>query len=157
MGAVSLRTAGTDDIGAFIAFQQDPVASHMAAFTAADPNDLVAAWRKWSEILADDAIFAHAVVMDHGVVGNAVSFEVDGVAEVSYWIDRGYWGRGVASSALTLLLERVPTRPLRARTAVDNARSQAVLRKHGFVQIADERAFADARGEYVDEYIYELN
>ncbi len=157
MNQVSLRDAAPEDIAAFIALQRDPIASHMAAFTAADPDDEAQARKKWRDILEDEKIYAQAVVLSHAVVGNALSFVVEDTVEVSYWIDRRYWGHGVATTALGLLLARVTLRPLRARTAVDNVRSQAVLRRNGFAHVGDDCGFANARGGYTDEYIFELN
>jgi RimJ/RimL family protein N-acetyltransferase len=43
--------------------------------------------------------------------------------EVTYWIDRSFWGQGIAGRALALLLESVRVRSLDARAASDNVRS----------------------------------
>jgi RimJ/RimL family protein N-acetyltransferase len=82
---------------------------------------------------------------------------LDGQAEVTYWVDRAAWGRGIASRALALLLEEVPTRPLRARAASDNAGSLRVLEKAGFRIIGTEVAFARARGAEIEETILRLD
>jgi RimJ/RimL family protein N-acetyltransferase len=52
---------------------------------------------------------------------------------VGYWIDRAYWGRGIASRALHLLLQEVAKRPLVATAATSNRASLRVLQKSGFV------------------------
>ena len=54
-------------------------------------------------------------------------------AHVGYWIDRAYWGMGIASRALHLLLREVAKRPLVAAAATSNGASLRVLQKCGFV------------------------
>jgi RimJ/RimL family protein N-acetyltransferase len=58
---------------------------------------------------------------------------MDGEDHVGYWIDRAFWGRGITSRALRLLLEEVSRRPLVATTAISNGASLRVLQKCGFV------------------------
>jgi RimJ/RimL family protein N-acetyltransferase len=67
------------------------------------------------------------------IVGYISSFPMDGQDHVGYWIDRAYWGIGIASRALHLLLGEVTKRPLVAITASSNAASIRVLQKCGFV------------------------
>jgi hypothetical protein len=76
--------------------------------------------------------------------------------EVTYWLDWSYWGQGIASRALVLLLGEVPVRPLRARVASDNVGSLRVLHKAGFQTLGKERSFATARGGEIEETIMEL-
>jgi RimJ/RimL family protein N-acetyltransferase len=49
-----------------------------------------------------------------------------------------------------------PLRPLLARVAADNGASIRVLERCGFRLIGKERSFARARGEEIDEFVYEL-
>ena len=72
------------------------------------------------------------ITLDGRLVGSIASFVIDGDAEVTYWIDRSFWGQGIASRALALLLESVHVRPLFARAASDNAGSLKVLQRAGF-------------------------
>ena len=81
---------------------------------------------------------------------------VDGGAEVTYWIDRALWGRGIAGRALRLLLDEVPVRPVYARAAADNAGSLRVLAKTGFEVIGEEIAYAPARGTQILEKVLRL-
>ena len=67
------------------------------------------------------------------MVGYISCFPADGVDHVGYWIDRAFWGRGIASRALHLLLQEVAKRPLVATAATSNGASLRVLRKYGFV------------------------
>ncbi|HEX9687861.1 MAG TPA: GNAT family N-acetyltransferase, partial [Thermoanaerobaculia bacterium] len=52
---------------------------------------------------------------------------------VGYWIGKEYWGRGVATRALSKFLGHVKTRPLYARVAKHNVASIRVLEKSGFI------------------------
>jgi RimJ/RimL family protein N-acetyltransferase len=75
---------------------------------------------------------------------------------VTYWIDRSYWGRGIAGRALAQLLDLVPVRPLWARAASDNAGSLRVLRRAGFEITGTSRDYAPGRGEEIEETILRL-
>ena len=79
-----------------------------------------------------------------------------GQLEVTYWIGREFWGKGIATKALAVFLSSVKPRPLYARTAKDNIASLRVLEKCGFTIAGYERGFANARGEEVDEVVLEL-
>ena len=61
-----------------------------------------------------------------------MSFEKSGEREVGYWIGREYWGKGVATRAVSTFLGHVKTRPLYAHVAKDNIASIRVLEKCGF-------------------------
>lgn len=109
------------------------MATHMAAFTSKDPTDWNLFSDHWSRILSDEAIIERSIVLENQIVGHVSSFEMFGEREVSYWIDRAYWGKGIATEALEQFLSLVTIRPLYARTAKDNIRSRRVLEKSGFV------------------------
>jgi RimJ/RimL family protein N-acetyltransferase len=126
----------------------------MAAFTAADPPDRRAFDAHWARISADPGIVTRTILRDGAVVGYIVAFERFGQPEVGYWIGRSFWGRGVATAALRAFLAVLPTRPLYARVAADNAGSIRVLEKCGFVLSGRDTAFANARGREIQELIY---
>jgi RimJ/RimL family protein N-acetyltransferase len=81
---------------------------------------------------------------------------MDGKTEVTYWIDRSAWGRGIASQALALLLDLVPDRPLYAGAASDNLGSLKVLEKAGFERIGTEVSYANTRNADIEETILRL-
>jgi RimJ/RimL family protein N-acetyltransferase len=84
------------------------------------------------------------------------SFEDAGQLEVTYWLGREFWGRGIATRALAALLEYQTTRPIYARAAKDNAASLRVLQKCGFVITGEDKGYANARGEVIEEYLLTL-
>ncbi len=98
------------------------------------------------------------VVSEERVAGYVGKFEErPGKPEVTYWIGREYWGRGVATKALTEFLSLLTTRPIFARAARDNVASLRVLEKCGFVISSYERSFANARGGEIEEANLELS
>ena len=96
------------------------------------------------------------VTEDGGFAGTAAAFTVDGDREVSFWIARHAWGRGVATAALRLLVSHEPVRPLYARAASHNAGSIAVLRKVGFTEVSRNVDFAPGLGREVEEIVFTL-
>lgn len=155
-GQVSLRAVEPDDLYRFFEFQNDPVANHMAAFTAADPSDEAAFMAKWRSIVADETKVTRTILVDGAVAGNIAKFDQHGLSEVCYWVDRANWGKGVATEAMTQLLKQVDTRPLYARAVTDNIGSIRVLEKCGFVQTGTDSGFAEGRGEEVAEFVFTL-
>ena len=155
---VELRTVRKEDLAVFFDQQRDLAASRMAAFTAKDPSDREAFRAHWARVLADPNITMRTVLLQGRVVGNVGSFtDPDlGKREVTYWIGREFWGRGLATLALTEFLRRVTTRPIYARAAADNVASIRVLEKCGFAFAGRTRGFANARGEEIDEVLLEL-
>lgn len=155
-GDVSLRDTTEDDLPTFFEHQLNPDANRMAAFTAENPADRDAFTAHWARILGDESIIKKTVLLDGRVAGNVLSFEQFGEREVSYWIGKEYWGRGVATRALAVFLDHVPERPLYARAAKDNAGSLRVLEKCGFEISGEDRGFSNARGEEVEEFVLRL-
>ncbi|BCM66035.1 MULTISPECIES: GNAT family N-acetyltransferase [Streptomyces] len=152
---IALRAVRDSDVPVFRRLMTDPEAVRMAAFGPEDPHDRAAFTAHW-ERLRDCSEVLRTVVADGEVVGNAAVYGVAGEREVTYWIDRAYWGRGVATAALRALLAEVTERPLYARAAADNAGSLRVLRKCGFCETARARGYAGARGREIEEVVLVL-
>lgn len=76
-------------------------------------------------------------------------------AHDDYWLGKEFWGRGVATKALALLLDRVQERPLHARVAKSNVGSLRVVQACGFA-IAGEDRFPDHNGAPVEEFLLKL-
>ncbi len=142
-----------------VLFEQwaDPVAEHMAAFTAPDHMDQDAFERRWSRLRADETVINRAIVVDGGVAGTIGSWGDADDRELTYWIGRAYWGRGIATCALAAFLTVDPSRPLHARVASDNVASQRVLEKCGFRVVGTDRGFAHARAAEIDELVLRLD
>lgn len=152
-----LREIQEDDLKVFFENEQDPIAIEMAAFTAKDPSDRKAFLDRWTRIFTDGNIIGRTIIIDESVVGSILLHNWFGDPEITYWIDRDHWGKGVASSALQQFLELVQVRPLCARVAFDNHGSRRVLEKCGFVVTGRESGYANARGEEIEEIILTLD
>jgi RimJ/RimL family protein N-acetyltransferase len=157
MADVELRPVTDADLDAIFDMRRDPAAVWMAAFTADDPSDRAAYDLHMLRLRTAPDITMRAIVADGALAGTIGSFVVAGDTEVTYWLDRAHWGRGVASRALRLFLDEVPVRPLYARAVVDNAGSLRVLTKAGFAEIGRERAYASARRAEVTEIVLRLD
>ncbi|MBQ0849970.1 GNAT family N-acetyltransferase [Streptomyces sp. BH-SS-21] len=153
---VELREVHDSDLPVFFRQTNDPESALMAAFTHKDPTDRDAFDAHWKRVRASSAV-NRTILVDGDVVGNAAVYGEPGEREVTYWIDRAYWGRGIATAALRALLVAVPERPLYGRAAADNAGSLRVLEKCGFVVIGRDRGFANARGAEIDEIVLKLS
>jgi len=68
----------------------------MAAFTAQDPDDRAAFDVHMAKVRTSPEATNRIVTLDGRLVGSIASFVVDGDTEVTYWIDRSFWGRGFA-------------------------------------------------------------
>ena len=141
------------DLDALFDQMRDPESVWMAAFTADDPDDRSAFDAHMARVLSAPGVTHRAVTCDGQLVGSIAAFVIDGETEVTYWIDRAVWGRGIAGRALELLMDLVPVRPLYARAASDNAGSLRVLQKAGFEIIGTENSFAPARKGKIEETI----
>ena len=153
-----LREVVQDDLPIFFAHQQDPDAIYMAAFTPQDPSDRVAFDAHWQRILAADTVIIRTIIWDGEVAGSVLSYETDGEPEVSYWLGKEFWGRGIATQALKMFLADInPKRPMYGRVAKDNIGSIRVLEKCGFQVSEEASGFANARGEEIEELVMILN
>jgi [ribosomal protein S5]-alanine N-acetyltransferase len=137
-------------------FQTNEEGIYLAAFTPLHPHDRQAYLDKYTRILARPDVHMQSIFVDGRLVGSISKFVLEGQAEITYWLDRAYWGRGVGTQALKQFLTLETTRPLHGRVAFDNFASQRLLEKNGFVKIGTDKGFANARNCEIEEYIYVL-
>jgi RimJ/RimL family protein N-acetyltransferase len=152
----ALREVRDEDLAVLFEQWTDPIAMRMAAFTVPDHLDRDAFERRWSRLRADEKLITRAIVADGEVAGTIGSWGDPGEREVTYWIGRSYWGKGIATCALDAFLTVDPSRPLHGRVAYDNVASRRVLEKCGFRAIATERGFAEARSCEIEEVVLRL-
>ena len=152
-----LRDMTEADLDVLFDIQHDDVAQHMAAFTSRDGNERERYVAKWRRILADPELTTKVIEFEGEMVGTAGAFAVEGDTEVTYWIRRDLWGRGLATGALAELLSVVAVRPLWARVAADNGGSAQVLLRNGFTRVGEETSYAEARGTEIEEHLYRLD
>lgn len=118
-----------DDLGWLYKFQCDPQSNRLAAVYPRREPDF---YSHWHHSLNDAEIVAKAIAVDDEPVGCISCFRCNGRDSIGYWIGRLFWGRGIASAALSMLLDLETRRPLHARVAKDNPASIRVLQKCGF-------------------------
>jgi RimJ/RimL family protein N-acetyltransferase len=152
---VTLRKIEPADLDTFYTQQLDPEANRMAAFV--NPRDQAAFIAHWEKILKSAENTNRTIVADGQVAGYVACYPNEGALEVTYWLGRGFWGRGVATRALEQLLLLVVERPMAARVATDNLGSLKVLQKCGFKIVGTDKGFATARGEETEEYLLRLD
>ncbi|MEW5915364.1 MAG: GNAT family protein [Gemmatimonadota bacterium] len=105
-----------------------------------------------------------AIVVDDMVVGGiGIELKPDiwrFSAELGYWLGPEYWGRGLMTSVLRVVVEYAfdtfDINRLWAGAFVWNAGSMRVLEKAGFVYEARLQKSAFKDGEFVDEVIYAI-
>ena len=153
---IKLVPTEKSDLELFFQFQLDEEANRLAAFTAKDPTDKAAYLEKYTKHLNNPTINMQTILVDETIAGSIAKFEMAGDAEITYWIDRNLWGKGVATAALENFLFIENARPIFGRVAFDNLGSQKVLEKCGFVRIGADRGFANARQKEIEEFIYKL-
>src|SRR6202046_4536803 len=154
MSSLRLRLVQDGDLDQLFAFERDPAAVQMAAFTRADPSDRQAFDAHYRRVRANPGNTLYAIERDGVFVGQIASFTIEDAREISYWIDPARWGQGLASAALDLFLEIERTRPLHARVAEHNIASSRVLTRAGFVKIGCEVSYAAGVAHDVVEHIY---
>jgi [ribosomal protein S5]-alanine N-acetyltransferase len=154
---IVLRKTEIADLEFLFEFQLDQEANHLAAFTSKDPADKSAYIQKYSKFLSNPTINNQTIIVGNRIVGSIAKFEIEGKAELTYWIDKKFWGQGVATKALEEFLKNESMRPIIGRTAFDNFGSQKVLEKCHFIKIGKDKGFANSRQAEIEEYIYKLS
>ena len=154
-GTVSLRPVEAADLPVLFTHQIDPEATRLAAFPSRDREAFMKHWT--TRILGNPDASSRAILFDGGVAGHVGSWTDADSRErlLGYWIAREYWGRGIASAAVSQFLRSESARPLTARVAKHNIGSIRVLEKSGFIR-AGEDAFTLHDGASVEEFIYVL-
>ena len=146
-----LRDVVETDLPIFYEQQLDPESTRMAAFPAREKwTDFLAHWR--TKILSVPTCCKQTIVWNDRVAGYIGSWPQEERRLIAYWIGREYWGRGIATAALTEFLGHDRARPLHAIVAVHNIGSVRVLEKCGFVRMGTTANAPNG----VDEYLYRL-
>ena len=155
---IEVRDAKPRDVSAFYTMHADPEANRRGAFVPRKKADF---FKHWTKVLENRLILKKAVLHEGKVAGYVVSFFRTGTGkpkrrEIGYWIAREYWGKGLASEGLRLLLKYHHTRPLFARVAKMNPASLRVAEKCGF-KIIKETSYRNEAGKDVEEFILKLS
>lgn len=154
---ITLTKTTPDDLRCLYQIQLDPDANQMAAFTSESGKDFSLFFEKYSKHLDDPNISMWTIRLEQQIVGSVAKFVIAGDAGITYWIDKKFWRQGIATEALTQLLQYETARPVYGYVAFDNSGSQRVLEKCGFRKIGSDKGFARARQAEIEEFIYRLD
>ncbi|MBL9090875.1 MAG: GNAT family N-acetyltransferase [Planctomycetaceae bacterium] len=150
---VRLRDIVPDDLPTLYEFNLDPEGNRLAA---TNPRNTAAFASHWEKVLADSDVVAKAINVEERLVGFINCFRRGDSHFVGYWLGREFWGQGIASRALELLLSEVAIRPLHAQVATGNQASLRVLQKCGFVIRSVQFGPADERNLECEEALLVL-
>jgi ribosomal-protein-alanine N-acetyltransferase len=153
---ITLRQTLPADLNTLFQFQLDKDGQYLAAFMPKDPTDRDGYIAKHTKFLTDPTKTSRTILVDNEIAGSIAKFILEDRAEITYWIDKKFWGQGIATTALKEFLNIETTRPIFGRVAFDNYGSQKVLEKCGFVKIGSDKGFANARQAEIEEFIYKL-
>ncbi len=151
---IKLIKTTEEDLQSLFIFQTDEVSNQLAAFTPENPHDKEAYLKKWTGIVNNPGIDMQSIWLGEELVGSVIHFTIEEETNVSYWMNREHWGKGIASRALKAFIAQSDKELLHARVAFDNTRSQKVLENCGFQRIGKERGYANARQAEIEEFIY---
>jgi RimJ/RimL family protein N-acetyltransferase len=154
---ITLRPVKPSDLATFYEHQLDPEAIRMAAFVSEERKDKAAFLAHWNKILTAPRTTNRAILVGGQVAGHIACYPQGAAMEVTYWLGREFWGKGIATRALEQMLRLVAERPMAARAATDNVASLRVLQKCGFKIVGKDHGFAPGRQEDTEEYILRLD
>ena len=154
LSAVTLRKVKQNDLSIFYEQQLNGEATLMADFPSRNWEDFL---HHWVQILGDKTVIAQTILYDGQIAGNIVSFDWDHKREVGYWLGKEFWGRGIATDALSKFLKLETTRPLYAYVVKHNIGSHRVLEKCGFMICGEVTEISQLRFEDVVMDVLELD
>ncbi|REC62511.1 N-acetyltransferase [Chryseobacterium pennae] len=153
---IELRPTTVADLDILFQFQLDQEARHLAAFTSQDSTNKEAYLAKYTRLLNDPTVNNQTIMIDSVIAGSIAKFIMEDDTELTYWIDKEFWGKGIATTALKNFLTIETARPIFGRVAFDNLGSQKVLENCGFTRIGTDKGFANARQAEIEEFIFRL-
>jgi RimJ/RimL family protein N-acetyltransferase len=127
---VRLRDVVTADLELFFEHECDPENVRRSKFTPRDRDTFMTHWA--TKVLGDPTVLVQTVAVDGEPAGNVVAWWDRDQRFIGYVFGRPYWGRGIATKALTLFLRQETNRPLHADPFSGNTGSVRVLEKCGF-------------------------
>lgn len=134
---VRLRRTVLADVPILHAFECEITSNQLAG---TKPRAWGAFSARWNDILSDPSgvatgVTPRVVLLGETLVGSINISPYQGAPALGYWIAGEFWGRGIASQAVSLMLREFTPRPLYATAASHNLPSHRVLHKNGFVVI----------------------
>ena len=97
--SIMIREVESSDLETSNEHQLDPEAIRMAAFVSKDPKDKVAFDAHWDKILNSSQNTTRTIVAEGQVAGHIACYPHGENIEVTYWLGREFWGKGLADSS----------------------------------------------------------
>ena len=135
----------------------------VARQTATMPHPLsVASANEWIAAIVDGDDVVYGIELEGQLIGKIGFKPADtGAMEVSYWLDKDYWGQGFATeagkAALPVIFDCTSIEYMIAGHAKDNPGSGRVIEKLGFKPVGDMMHYSLARDADVDCLLYHLH
>lgn len=130
-----LREATDADLEALYEYQAHPEVKALAQHPGRDREAFYLHMK--TRVLGFPGNTFLVIDVDGAVAGNVCAWHHEGKLWVGYLLGRQWWGRGLASWALSEFLKVMTERPAHADVAKANVPSQRVLEKNGFLRVAE--------------------
>lgn len=141
MDEVSLRALADEDLPTIYAINSDPVGVAMVGMA---PRDEETFYANRARNMANPRNKMLAITVGGKLAGDMLSWVDDGgQRRVGYWLGQEFWGRGIATAALTAFLGELTERPLYADVLRTNVGSIRVLEKCGFRLLSEDERGPD--------------
>ena len=150
---IQIRPVESGDLPILFEFQLDAESNQMA-FT--HPRSKEEFDSHWEKSLADPKVVVRSIIVGDSLAGSIACFNSEDKNCIGYWIGKPFWGKGIATAALKLLLAEIETRPLHSRVAITNVASIRVLEKCGFQEVGREWSPASDRYVECEEVVMRL-
>lgn len=133
----------------------DKDGGYIAAFIPDNPSDKNAYLAKHTKLLNASSINQHTIWLSDTIVGSISRFIMEEQAEITYWIDKRFWGRCIATQALQifLLLDR---RDLSSAVQHMIIQARKSIREMWAHTNRLNINYANARHAEIEELIYKL-
>ena len=90
-----LRPTQISDLDTLFQFQLDKEGGYLAAFMPEDPTNKSTYIDKYTKLLNNPTVNNQTILLDNIIVGSVAKFIMAGEAEITYWIDRKFWRKGI--------------------------------------------------------------
>jgi RimJ/RimL family protein N-acetyltransferase len=153
-GDIALVEFQDSDLEPLFNFQDDEEAQKLAG--GGRTYDTLEDFTAFMQDARDKGAEFQTILQEGEPVGYIAAFDRFEKREISYWIGREFWGKGIGTKAVAIWLERfdVPSAGLYARVMDDHPASARVLEKNGFTVDSKDSFFSELRGEDVNETLY---
>ena len=133
----------------------DKDGGYIAAFIPDNPSDKNAYLAKHTKLLNASSINQHTIWLSDTIVGSISRFIMEEQAEITYWIDKRFLGRCIATQALQIFL-------LLDRRDLSSAVQHMIIQAHKSIREMWAHTnrlninYANARHAEIEELIYKL-